>query len=70
MEKIPQDKYEQLIGEFKREVGMLLSTTFRMYGYDAYVPQVTDQIVGMAEILSMAIRGKNIPLKKHKKLVE
>ncbi len=69
MKKIPQYKYEQLIGEFKREVGMLLSTTFKMYGYDAYVPAVTDQIVGMAETLSMAIRGKDISLRKHKKLV-
>ncbi len=65
MQKIPQNEYEQYVSEFKRQVGQLLGV-FNCYGLGDYIPHVCDEIVGLAENLAMAIRGKKVTIKARK----
>lgn len=46
---LPQNKYEEIVNEFKRETGKMISSVYSKYGYDVYHPQVTDHITGLLE---------------------
>jgi len=44
-----QSKYEEIVGNFKRKAGKLISDTYPHYGYDVYHPTTADQLTRFLE---------------------
>ena len=42
-------QYEEIISDFKRKAGKLVSDTYPHYGYDVYHPHTADQLTGLLE---------------------
>jgi tRNA U54 and U55 pseudouridine synthase Pus10 len=49
LERITQEQYEEIVNEFKRESGKMISSVYKMYGMDAFHPEVTNHITGLCE---------------------
>jgi hypothetical protein len=58
-----QSKYEEIVGNFKRKAGKLISQTYPHYGYDVYHPKTADDLTGYLEEAIKEVEkyyGKNL----------
>ena len=62
MEKIPQIEYDKALGQFRLQLNGTMNC-FRCYGLDQDVDGACEEIVKLAELFSMRVRGKDIPIK-------
>ena len=62
MEKIPQEQYDKAFGQFRLQLGGIMNC-FRCYGLDQDVDGAMIEIVKLAELFAMRIRGKDVPIR-------
>ena len=61
MEKVSQIDYDKAIGQFRLQLNGIMNC-FRCYGLNADVDGATEEIVTLAVLLSMRLRGKDKPI--------
>ncbi len=61
MEKIPQEKYDKALGQFRLQLNATMNC-FRCYGMEKDVDEACNEIVELTEQFAMRIRGKDIPI--------
>lgn len=62
MEKIPQESYDKALGQFRQQLIGIMNC-FRCYGLDQDVEGACEEIIKLAELFSMRVRGKDVPIK-------
>ena len=61
MDKIPQESYDKALGQFRLQLNGIMHC-FCCYGLDQDVVGATEEIVKLAELFAMRVRGKSIPI--------
>ncbi len=64
--KISQEQYAKAIGQFRLQLNGIMNN-FRCYGLQDDVDGAMDEIVKLAELFSMRVRGKDIPIEVRNK---
>ena len=58
---LSDDDYAKAIGQFRLQVGVVLSV-FDLYGMGAYIPLVVTEITKLAEDFGLRVRGVDKPI--------
>ena len=66
MEKIPQENYDKAVGQFRLQLNGIMNC-FRCYGLNEDVDGACNEIVKLAELFGMRVRGKDVPIKVREK---
>ncbi len=66
MQKIPQEQYDKALGQFRLQLNGIMSN-FRCYGLQEDVDGACGEIVKLAELFAMRVRGKDIAIKVREK---
>ena len=64
--KVSQDDYDKAKGQFRLGLHPILNC-FRCYGQDHDVDEATEEIVRLAELFGMRVRGADIPINVREK---
>ena len=61
MEKIPQIDYDKALGQFRLQLGGIMNC-FRCYGMNEDVTSASEEIIKLAELFAMRVRGEDVPI--------
>ena len=61
MNKIPQEQYDKAVGQFRLGLNPVMNC-FRCYGMEHDVDAASEEIVRLAELFAMRVRGKDVPI--------
>ncbi|KKL16469.1 hypothetical protein LCGC14_2495270 [marine sediment metagenome] len=61
MERVPQPEYDKAKGQLRLQVNAVMNC-FRCYGLNADVDAATEELIRLAELFSMRLRGKDKPI--------
>ncbi len=56
--RLPDDEFQKLTSDAKREIGKIMSSCFSIHGLDIFIPGATEAAVHVLIQYGMAIRGK------------